>query len=492
MDIFVPFVYLVILVCTCFYVLKYSSHRRGQLPPGPCPLPIIGNILELGQNPHKSLAKLSEKYGPILHLKLGSMTTIVVSSRELARQVLKKHDQIFSGRTKTDALDAHDHNKVSMAWMSATSRWRFLRKICKEEMFSLPRLDSSQYLRQEKLRKLHEYIHECCRASRAVDIADAAFTTSLNLLSASLFSIDFAQFNTDSSQELKELVHRMMELAGTPNPADYFPVLKTFDPKGIKRKSKAYAGKVLGILNDIVEQRLRQEDDKSTPFETKNDLLESLLDLTRRNENGLSRKEVVHLLLDLFAAGTESTTTTVEWAMTELIRNPSKMSSARKELQSVVGKNKEIQESDISNLPFLRAVLKEVFRLHPPGPFLIPHKAETDTELNGYMIPKDAQILVNLWKIGRDPSAWSNPDIFQPERFLDSKIDVRGQDFELIPFGSGRRICPALPLAYRMVHLMVATLILEFDWKPEEMDMNEKFGLTLQKAVPLKATPIKL
>ncbi|XP_073134074.1 cytochrome P450 76T24-like [Henckelia pumila] len=413
MDLFLSFVYLAILACTCFYVLKSSSRR--QLPPGPYPLPIIGNFLELGQNPHRSLTKLSEKYGPILYLKLGSVNTVVVSSPELARQVLQKHDQVFAGRTNTAAVEPYDHNKVSMAWMSANPRWRVLRKICKEHMFSMARLDSSQYLRQEKLRQLREYVHECCRTSRAVDISDAAFTTSLNLISASLFSIDFAHFNTDSSQELKELVHGMMELTGTPNLADYFPVMKPFDPQGIKRKSKVYAGKVLAIFHDIIEQRLRQGDDKSTPLETRNDLLESLLDLTRRNENDLSRKEVVHLLLDLFAAGTESTTTTAEWVMTELIRNPSKMSMTRQELQTVVGENKEIQESDISNLPYLRAVVKEVFRLHPPGPFLIPHKAETDTELEGYILPKDTQILVNLWKLGRDPSSWLNPDVFEPE-----------------------------------------------------------------------------
>ncbi|KAL2477782.1 Cytochrome [Forsythia ovata] len=184
--------------------------------------------------------------------------------------------------------------------------------------------------------------------------------------------------------------------------------------------------------------------------------------------------------------------------MTELLHNPNKLLKARNELKDVVGVNGLIQESDISRLTYLQAVVKETFRFHPVVPFLVPHKANTDIEINGYIVPKNAQIIVNVWASGRDSNTWSNSDSFIPERFLDRKIDFKGQDFELIPFGAGRRICPGLPLAHRMVHLMLATLIRDFEWKlgeglnPEEMDMSENFGLTLQKAIPLKAFPIKL
>lgn len=184
--------------------------------------------------------------------------------------------------------------------------------------------------------------------------------------------------------------------------------------------------------------------------------------------------------------------------MAELIHNPEKMEKARNELNFVVNEEGEVEESDISKLPYLQAVVKETLRLHPPGPFLIPHKAEEDTEINGYMVPKNSQVLVNVWGIGRDPTIWSNPDSFQPERFLDSKIDVRGQDFELLPFGSGRRICPGLPLGYRVVHLEVATLIRSFDWKLEhgirvqDLNMEEKFEFSVKRAVPLKAVPVQV
>ncbi|KZV13905.1 ripening-related P-450 enzyme-like, partial [Dorcoceras hygrometricum] len=155
-------------------------------------------------------------------------------------------------------------------------------------------------------------------------------------------------------------------------------------------------------------------------------------------------------------------------------------------------------ESDIPRLPYLRAIVKETFRLHPAAPLLLPHKCEQDVEINGYVIPRNAQILINAWAIGRDSSTWSDPELFTPERFIAKETDFKGQHFELIPFGAGRRICPGIPLASRMVHLMVATLVHNFDWeldggrKPEQVDMDERFGITMQKSIPLKAVPIKL
>ena len=197
-------------------------------------------------------------------------------------------------------------------------------------------------------------------------------------------------------------------------------------------------------------------------------------------------------------AGTDTTSATVEWAMAELLRSPEKMARARAELREIIGEEETVRESDISRLPYLQAIVKETFRLHPAAPLLVPHKAEADVEINGYVVPKNARIIVNVWASGRDSGTWSDPETFSPERFLHSEIDARGQHFELIPFGAGRRICPGLPLAYRMVHLMVAAFVHNYDWKledemkPEDMDMEEKFGATVQKAMPLNAIPVKL
>ena len=205
------------------------------------------------------------------------------------------------------------------------------------------------------------------------------------------------------------------------------------------------------------------------------------------------------LYQDLFVAGVDTTTSsTIEWAMAELLHNPEKIAKAGDELEKVLGKDGFVQELDISKFPFLQAIVKETFRLHPPGPFLVPHKAETVVEMCGFTVPKNAQILVNVWAMGRDPSIWTDPNIFLPERFLEHTTDFKGQDFELIPFGAGRRICPGLPLANKMVHLMLASLVHCFHWrlademKPEDINMSETFGITLHRSEPLRAIPIRL
>ncbi|GJV85811.1 geraniol 8-hydroxylase-like protein [Tanacetum coccineum] len=206
----------------------------------------------------------------------------------------------------------------------------------------------------------------------------------------------------------------------------------------------------------------------------------------------------IHKPQDLFVAGTDTTSTTVEWAMAELIHNPKKLKKARLELAKLMqNENRNIEEHDIARLPYLQAIIKETLRLHPPVPFFIPHESLHDVEVQGFIVPKKAQILCNLWAIGQEPNVWSDAEKFMPERFLDVKIDYRGQDFEFTPFGIGRRMCPGLNIAHRMLHIMLGSLILKFDWKlegnmrVEDLDMSEKFGITLPRNEPLLAVPIK-
>ena len=164
----------------------------------------------------------------------------------------------------------------------------------------------------------------------------------------------------------------------------------------------------------------------------------------------------------------------------------------------MVGKGKQIEEADVDRLPYLQCIMKESLRLHPPVQTLIPRMVYQDVELCGYTIPKGTKVLVNAWAIGRDPSIWRDPLAFKPERFWESDVDVRGLDFELLPFGSGRRICPGMPLARRLLPVMLGSLLNTFDWKleggisPQELNMEEKVGLVLQKKYNLKAAPIPL
>ncbi|CAA0842647.1 Cytochrome P450 76C4 [Striga hermonthica] len=353
-------------------ILNSKARRPKNLPPGPFPLPIIGNILHLGPKPHQSLAKLSREYGPVMSLKLGAITTVVISSPEAARAVLQKHDLAFSSRKISIASESLGHDVFSMVWLPVDSQWRKLRKICREQMFSGPRLDSGQGLRSEKLGQLRGYVKSCRDSGRTVDVGEAAFTTVLNLMSATLFSKEFAGFGSGSSGEIRDVVWGVMR---------------------------------------IIDEKLRCRGDN-----IKDDLLEALIELHLKGE--LSRDDIKHMLLDLFAAGTDTSSSTVEWAMAELLRNPSKLSTLRNEINDVINgvENDEqsVQESDIPRLPYLQAVVKETLRLHPPAPLLVPHKANVDVE----------------WRI---------------EEGIESEV----------------------------------------------LDMDEKFGITLQKAVPLRAVPVK-
>nr|A0A1Z3GBS4.1 RecName: Full=Ferruginol synthase; AltName: Full=Cytochrome P450 76AH30 [Isodon rubescens]ASC55319.1 cytochrome P450 CYP76AH30 [Isodon rubescens] len=479
------------IALTCFL----TSGRRRNLPPGPYPLPIIGNMLQLGSNPHQSFAQLSKKYGPLMSIHLGSLYTVIVSSPEMAKEILHKHGQAFSGRTIAQAVHACDHDKISMGFLPVTSVWRDLRKICKEQMFSHQSLEASEGLRHQKLQQLLDYAQKCCETGRAVDIREASFITTLNLMSATMFSTQATEFESEATKEFKEIIEGVATIVGVPNFADYFPILKPFDLQGIKRQADGYFGRLLkkieGYLNERVESRRLNPD-----APRKNDFLETVVDIIEADEYKLTTDHLTHLMLDLFVGGSETNTTSLEWIMSELVINPDKMAKVKDEIKSVVGDKKIVDESEMPRLPYLQAAIKEVLRIHPPGPLLLPRRAEIDQEVNGYLIPKGTQILFNAWAIGRDPSIWKNPESFEPERFLDQTVDFKGQDFELIPFGSGRRICPGMPLANRILHMTTATLVHNFDWKLEEETANadhqdELFGLAVRRAVPLKIIPLR-
>ena len=200
----------------------------------------------------------------------------------------------------------------------------------------------------------------------------------------------------------------------------------------------------------------------------------------------------------MFTAGTDTTTSSLEWAMAELLRNPAAMQKLQAELRSTIPPDGKLEETHLQNLPYLDAVVKETLRLHPPLPFLFPRMAMKPCKILGYWIPAETQVLVNVWAIGRDPKNWKDALVFSPERFLEptGSKDFKGQHFDFLPFGSGRRMCPAVPLASRVLPMALGSLILRFDWAlpdgllPEEMDMSEQMGITLKKKVPLKAIPI--
>ncbi|WZZ56055.1 hypothetical protein YC2023_056162 [Brassica napus] len=502
-NLFLPFCF----ILSCFFIIamvrfRRSSTRSAMLPPGPPPLPIIGNIHQVGKLPHRSFADLSRTYGPIMHLKFGSLNTVIVTSPEAAREVLRTHDQILSGRMSPNTIRSINHHKVSVAWIHPSSaRWRLLRKLSVTNLFSPQRIDATKALRMKKVQELVRFMEASSEREEAVDISRASFITTLNIISNILFSVDLCSYGSEKSNGFHDSIIGGMEAAGSPDLANFFPFLRFLDLQGNTKKMKLCSERLFKVFRGFINTKTAEKSLRNNPKDAPNsDFLDVLL-----HEAELENDDIEHLLLvsppifhiietggDMFVAGTDTTSSTLEWAMAELLTNPETMAKAQAEIERMIGQNGFLQEPDVSEMPYLQAVVKETFRLHPAVPLLIPRKAETDVEIFGFLVPKDAQVLVNVWAIGRDPGVWENPNQFEPERFLGKDIGVKGRDYELTPFGAGRRICPGLPLALKTVSLMLVSLLYSFDWKlPNAVNMDETFGITLHKANSLHAVPVK-
>lgn len=269
----------------------YGIGKPKNLPPGPTPLPIIGNLHLLGDQPHQSLAKLSKIYGPIMFLKLGCATALVISSAAAAKEVLQKQDLAFSSRHISDAVTAHNHSLRSVVWLPAATQWRILRRILNTNIFSTKSLDTNQHLRNQKVQELVAYCRKASNSGDPINICRAAFRTTLNLLSNTLFSKDLTDPYEDSGKEFKELVDKIMVEAGKPNLVDFFPMLKKMDPQGIRRRMTNYVERVFEIFEELIEERLGMSESKH------DDVLDVCLEISRQNPDEFSRTHIKSLFL---------------------------------------------------------------------------------------------------------------------------------------------------------------------------------------------------
>ncbi|KAI3911248.1 hypothetical protein MKW92_029621 [Papaver armeniacum] len=473
-----------IVFSTLLYLIFRDSRLKG-LPPGPKPWPIVGNLLQLSEKPHSQFAQLAKTYGDIFTLKLGTETVVVASTPLAASEILKTHDRILSGRYVYQSFRIEGHVKVSMVWSDCNETWNKLRKVCRTELFSQKMIESQAEVRECKATEMVEYLKK--NEGNEVKIIEVIFGTLVNIFGNLIFSQNIFELGDENSGsvDMKERIWRMLELGNTTNPADYFPFLGSLDLLGQRKEVADCLQGIYDVWGVVLkERRIANKLDKNIK---KNDFVDVLLD------TGLRDRQINALLMEIFG-GTETSGSTIEWAFAELTKNPQVAANMRAELLSVVGK-RPIKESDIPNMPYLQAFVKETLRLHPPTPLLVPRRALETCQVLNYTIPKECQIMVNAWGIGRDPKTWTDPLKFSPERFLNSSVDFKGNSFEFIPFGAGRRICPGVPLATQFLSLIVPTLVQNFDWglpkgmDPTQLIMEEKFGLTLQKEPPLYIVP---
>ncbi|KAL2605809.1 hypothetical protein GLYMA_09G186400v4 [Glycine max] len=496
----IPAALLVIFILILSYALFHPNQPQDDdkaHPPGPKPLPIIGNLHMLGKLPHRSLQALAKKYGPIMSIKLGQVPTIVVSSPETAELFLKTHDTVFASRPKTQASEYMSYGTKGLVFSEYGPYWRNMRKFCTTQLLSASKVDMFAPLRREELGLFVKSLEKAASSRDVVNISEQVG----ELMSNIVYKMILGR-NKDDRFDLKGLTHEALHLSGVFNMADYVPWARAFDLQGLKRKFK----KSKKAFDQVLEQTIKDHEDPTDSdkksVHNSEDFVAILLSLMHQpmdqheQKHVIDRTNVKAIILDMIGGSFDTSTSAIEWAMTELLRHPRVMKTLQDELNSVVGINKKVEESDLAKLPYLNMVVKETLRLYPVVPLLVPRESLENITINGYYIEKKSRILINAWAIGRDPKVWcNNAEMFYPERFMNNNVDIRGHDFQLIPFGSGRRGCPGIQLGLTSVGLILAQLVHCFNWElplgisPDDLDMTEKFGITIPRCKPLLAIP---
>ncbi|KAL0902866.1 hypothetical protein M5K25_028459 [Dendrobium thyrsiflorum] len=281
----------------------------------------------------------------------------------------------------------------------------------------------------------------------------------------------------------RHLVGEITELLGRPNVSDFFPALSRFDLQGIVREMRVLLERFDGIFARIIEMKREKGLKDEKKVEEKMDFLDYML-----IKEPFTINHVKALLMDMVVGGTDTSSNTIEFAMAEMMSKPETIKQAQEELDKVVGKDNVVEESHLPNLHYLNMVIKEVLRLHPALPLLVPHCPSSSCSIGGFAVPKGSRVFINVWAIHRDETMWKDPLEFKPERW--SYVS----EFSYFPFGSGRRICAGISMAERMVLYSLASLLHSFDWKMPQgitkMDLSEKFGIVLKKAKPLVLMPV--
>ncbi|KAM3321997.1 ferruginol synthase-like [Capsicum chacoense] len=500
-ELFLAALTLSIVVLTVLFYKLTSHKEESRLPPGPRGLPIVGFLPFLRPNLHHQLTELSQQYGPIYKFWLGSRLCVVLNSPSLAKQVVCDQDSVFANRDLPIAGLVATYGGIDIALSPYGSYWRDMRKLFVREMLSNRNLEACYSLRRHEVRKTIRNVHT--KVGQPVDIAELAFLTEMNVVMSMIFGSNFVgemEKHGKDRTEFRELVASFAVVMGKPNISDFFPMLARFDLQGIQKEMEAMLKLIDSILDPLINQCMKSLSDKrevEIQRNEKKDFIQILLELMEQKDIGISLDlmKIKAIVMDIMIGGTDTTITTVEWVMAELLNTPQIMAKVQQELKDVVGVNNIVEESHLSNLHYLDAVLKETLRLHPALPLLFPKRPSQSAIVGGYTIPEGTKVFLNAYAIQRDTQVWESPLEFQPERFLNStNLEYAGNNMNYLPFGSGRRICAGLPLAEKMLMFVLASLLHSFDWKlpeGENVDLSEGFGFVIKKKERLFAIPAR-
>lgn len=368
-----------------------------------------------------------------------------------------------------------------------------MKSICVLQLLSNKQIRSFRSIREEEAALLMQKIEQSVNLQ--VNLSDMFMTLTNDVICRVAFGRKYS--GEEKGPDFKKMLKELLQLLARFKVGDFIPWLGWINKlNGWDAKVDKVAKEVDMFLEKMVEEhQLRSDVQTSDDGDQVKDFVDVLLEVQRDKTAGfpIERDSIKAIILDMFAGGTDTTYTVLEWAMTELLKHPKIMQELQKEVRRISKGKTHVSEDDLEQMKYLKAVIKESLRLHPPIPMLVPRQSTKDTKINGYDIPAGMAVIINAWAIHRDPSLWEEPEKFHPERFLDCPIDFSGQDFQLIPFGSGRRICPGILFAIANDELVLANLMYKFNWtlpggvKHETLDVSEQIGLTIHRKTPLLA-----
>ncbi|KAJ4834328.1 hypothetical protein Tsubulata_014231 [Turnera subulata] len=346
-------------------------------------------------------------------------------------------------------------------------------------------------MRREELALLIQNIKEAARERVAVDLSAKVSSLSADMSCRMVFGKKYMDKEFDE-RGFKAVIHDGMRITASFNLGDYIRPIAPLDLQGLRKRLKAISKVFDDFFEKIIDEHVQSQDKNKVK-----DFVDVMLEFvgSEEAECKIGRDNIKAIILDMLMGSMDTSATSIEWGLSEVIKHPGVMRKVQKELVEKVGLDRVVEESDLERLEYLDMVIKETLRLHHVAPLLVPHESTEDCTILGFLIPRKTRVIINAWAIGRDPSAWTEPDKFFPERFMGVDIDLRGHDFQLIPFGSGRRGCPGLQLGLTVVRLVLAQLLHCFDWQlpndmlPSQLDMTEEFSLVTPRATPLLAIP---
>ncbi|OWM82135.1 cytochrome P450 81Q32-like [Punica granatum] len=483
------------LVLALDHFFFHKLLRNKNLPPSPLSLPIIGHLHYLKHPLHQTLHALAEKYGPVFFLRLGTRPTVIVSSLQVAKECFTKHDIVLANRVNTTDGKYFGYNYTTVGSSAYGEHWRNLRRVSAIEIFSTHRLDAQRGIRRDEISRLLQKLlttgsslPEFTQVEMKSKLTELTFNIMMRMLAGKRYFGDNV-VDDEEAKEFKYIINELFKFKIGANLSEFLPVLRWMDYKRINKGMIRLFKKTDAFLQALIDEHRRKKIDGS---EIKNTTIDHLLSL-QESEPGYYTDQIIKgFIMVMLLAGTDTSSVTLEWALSYLVNHPNILDKARIEIDVQIGQDRLIDEADISKLPYLQNIISETLRLKPAAPLLVPHRASEDCQIGGYHVPRDSMVLVNAWAIHRDPALWGDPAAFRPERFEGTGAEVGNREAHklILPFGLGRRACPGVPLAQLVMGLTLGSLIQCFDWKRvgvEPVDLTEGRGrTTMPREVPLE------